>query len=246
MHQPGVEVRPLRQMNGHASFNEVFLDRRPRARRQRRSAQIGGGWAVALTTLAHERRLGAATGAPDVERRGPGRALREAAAERRSLLRALRVVPAAGRARRPGGRAAGGHRAAATIRSCARRSPGARARPGRPQWTQRRARAARALGRPPGPEGSLGKLAAQRDRPARRPGRTRADRRGVAACSSGPDSPLERDRSPRSSCRCRGVDRRRHRRDPAQHPGRARPRPAQGAAGRRDLPFRDVPKNPTR
>ena len=25
MHQPGVEVRPLRQMNEHSSFNEVFL-----------------------------------------------------------------------------------------------------------------------------------------------------------------------------------------------------------------------------
>ena len=26
MHQPGVVVRPLRQMNGYASFNEVFLN----------------------------------------------------------------------------------------------------------------------------------------------------------------------------------------------------------------------------
>ncbi len=62
MHQPGVEVRPLREMTGHAMFNEVFLtDARVRA-----DALIGGrnnGWAVANTTLMHERSgLGAGGG----------------------------------------------------------------------------------------------------------------------------------------------------------------------------------------
>ncbi len=54
MHQPGVEVRPLREMTGHAMFNETFLtDARVPA-----SAIIGAknnGWAVANTTLGHER-----------------------------------------------------------------------------------------------------------------------------------------------------------------------------------------------
>ncbi len=50
MHQPGVTVRPLREMTGRAMFNEVFLDeaRVPAAN------IIGGlnnGWAVANTTL---------------------------------------------------------------------------------------------------------------------------------------------------------------------------------------------------
>ena len=54
MHQPGVEVRPIRQMNDHSSFNEVFLNdvRIPHANVV---GDVGGGWAVARGTLAHER-----------------------------------------------------------------------------------------------------------------------------------------------------------------------------------------------
>ncbi len=54
MHQPGIEVRPLREMTGHAMFNETFLT----DARVPDSAIIGGlnhGWAVANTTLGHER-----------------------------------------------------------------------------------------------------------------------------------------------------------------------------------------------
>ncbi|MDG2428336.1 MAG: acyl-CoA dehydrogenase family protein [Acidimicrobiales bacterium] len=54
MDQPGIEVRPLREMTGQALFNEVFLDEA----RVPADAVIGGlgaGWAVANTTLAFER-----------------------------------------------------------------------------------------------------------------------------------------------------------------------------------------------
>jgi alkylation response protein AidB-like acyl-CoA dehydrogenase len=69
MHAPGVEVRPLRQMNGDAHFTEVFFDHAPVDDRDRIGA-VGDGWRVALTTLAHER---GAVGSPggsflDVER----------------------------------------------------------------------------------------------------------------------------------------------------------------------------------
>jgi alkylation response protein AidB-like acyl-CoA dehydrogenase len=54
MDQPGVEARPLRQMNGSAEFDEVFLtDARVPA--DRLIGELGGGWKVAQTTLAHER-----------------------------------------------------------------------------------------------------------------------------------------------------------------------------------------------
>jgi alkylation response protein AidB-like acyl-CoA dehydrogenase len=54
MDQPGVEVRPLRQMNGEAHFSEVFLDG-ARVRDADRIGDVGGGWGVALATLAYER-----------------------------------------------------------------------------------------------------------------------------------------------------------------------------------------------
>ncbi|WP_328810502.1 acyl-CoA dehydrogenase family protein [Rhodococcus sp. NBC_00294] len=54
MHAPGVTVRPLRQMNGHTSFNEVFLDDVVIADSERLGA-VDDGWRVALTTLMNER-----------------------------------------------------------------------------------------------------------------------------------------------------------------------------------------------
>jgi alkylation response protein AidB-like acyl-CoA dehydrogenase len=54
MRQPGVEVRPLREMTGHAMFNEVFLDG-ARVHDGLRLGDVGAGWAVANTTLGFER-----------------------------------------------------------------------------------------------------------------------------------------------------------------------------------------------
>jgi alkylation response protein AidB-like acyl-CoA dehydrogenase len=54
MRQPGVEVRPLKQMNGHASFNEVFMTNAVVAAKDLIGGE-GNGWAVAATTLSFER-----------------------------------------------------------------------------------------------------------------------------------------------------------------------------------------------
>jgi alkylation response protein AidB-like acyl-CoA dehydrogenase len=54
MHAPGVEIRPLRQMTGGASFNEVFFTE-VRVRDDHRLGDVNNGWNVALTTLMNER-----------------------------------------------------------------------------------------------------------------------------------------------------------------------------------------------
>jgi alkylation response protein AidB-like acyl-CoA dehydrogenase len=54
MTQPGVEVRPLRQMTGEAEFNEVFITDANVADADR-IGEVGQGWTVSMATLMNER-----------------------------------------------------------------------------------------------------------------------------------------------------------------------------------------------
>jgi alkylation response protein AidB-like acyl-CoA dehydrogenase len=158
MRQAGVEVRPLQQMNRHASFNEVFMtDARIPATHV--IGEPNNGWPVALTTLSFERRASifmrprfAAT--PD-----RGRAVHEAAAEAEEYFKTYSWYPQrAGRADLvvDVARATGRDRDPVMRQKLAALHTLQHVN----QWTAMRALAARRAGRPPGPEGSLAKLAA--------------------------------------------------------------------------------------
>ena len=54
MHSPGIEIRPITQINGGRGFNEVFFTD-VRIPDDQRISEIGNGWAVAITTLMNER-----------------------------------------------------------------------------------------------------------------------------------------------------------------------------------------------
>jgi alkylation response protein AidB-like acyl-CoA dehydrogenase len=154
MHQPGVEARPVRQMNFHSSFNEVFLSG-ARVPHTHVIGTPGEGWRVALTTLAHERRFGS------IRRRHfepvAGRVLAEAELESAEYFRVYEWYPQRGGRvdlLRP--------RATDTAQDgdavVRQRVADVLAMQQIQQWTARRAQAARTLGRAPGAEGSIGKL----------------------------------------------------------------------------------------
>jgi alkylation response protein AidB-like acyl-CoA dehydrogenase len=68
MATPGIEVRPLRQMTGGSSFNEVFLTD-VRIPRENVMGEVNEGWRVTMTTLGHERSMsGGPSPFPQLER----------------------------------------------------------------------------------------------------------------------------------------------------------------------------------
>jgi len=130
MQAPGVEIRPIRQMNGGAGFNEVFFTD-VRVPDENRVGGIDDGWRCAITTLMNERAAiggGAATG-PSFE----------------DLLRLARRLPGSGHNRL----------ADADVRQTLAdfyiRSRGL-------EFTRYRTLTALSRGVTPGPESSLGKL----------------------------------------------------------------------------------------
>jgi alkylation response protein AidB-like acyl-CoA dehydrogenase len=187
MKQPGVSVHPLRQMNHHASFNQVFLTDAIMPPEMIVSTE-GDGWTVTNTTLMHERRgadglRGQAKGSDR-----PGRAYDEERAEIATTLEPYRWYPQrAGRVDMILPRA---------IETGAIHDPVVRQEVARvlvmakcAEFTARRARAAKEQGKPQGPEGSLGKLAASVV--ARAAARVHTQITGAASLLAGPEAPAD-------------------------------------------------------
>jgi alkylation response protein AidB-like acyl-CoA dehydrogenase len=166
--QPGIEIRPIRQMDGEAHFNEIFFTdaRVPDAN------IVGGlnnGWPMAAATLAHERTAFFGGGAGGFGAVPPGLkagfldqpvgdVVALLAAGRREEGAALKLGDAADLmielARRMG------RTADPVVRQ---RLAGLYAAQEAARFTAMRARAAAQAGRPPGAESSVGKLIATRN-----------------------------------------------------------------------------------
>jgi len=156
--QPGVDVQPLKQMNGHASFNQVFFTDAI-VPSENLVAGVGDGWKVAMTTLAHERRGADGLNSPSKRGTRVGRIHAEERAELETANQPYKWYPQrAGRVDLVIERAkeTGANKDLVVRQEIAKLMILARSA----EWTARRARAAQRQGRPQGPEGSLGKLAA--------------------------------------------------------------------------------------
>jgi alkylation response protein AidB-like acyl-CoA dehydrogenase len=186
MHQPGVEVRPLRQMNGHASFNQVFFTDAV-VPGDHLVGRLGDGWKVAMTTLAHERRSFGGDRSTAAAARQSGRIYDELRREIEIQNEPYKWYPQrAGRVDLvlPRARATGRIEDPVVRQEIARLLILSHTA----QWTANRARAAQALGQPAGPEGSLGKLAASNV--ARQAARVHTLIAGADAMLAGADGPL--------------------------------------------------------
>jgi alkylation response protein AidB-like acyl-CoA dehydrogenase len=131
LHQPGVDIRPLRHLGGEIDFNEVFLDRAVVPDSMRVGA-VGAGWKVAAATLSGERQMVAGAGSGGVDRIG-GRGIEHVLALARTRDRARDPLV----------------RDELTRLYCEERVR---------EWTNQRVRATARAGRAPGPESSIGKV----------------------------------------------------------------------------------------
>jgi alkylation response protein AidB-like acyl-CoA dehydrogenase len=156
MCQDGVAARPIQQMNFRNSFNEVFLtDARVPAGNM--VGAEGAGWKVARGTLAHERSF-ATQRTVRFTRDATGRVIDEAKLEAAEYLKTYEWYP-----QRMGRVDLVVERAKTTglsdDRVLRQEMADVLSLQLASEWTAGRAKASRELGRPPGSEGSIGKLA---------------------------------------------------------------------------------------
>jgi alkylation response protein AidB-like acyl-CoA dehydrogenase len=137
LHQPGVDIRPLRHIGGEVDFNAVFLDG-ARVPDGQRVGDVGSGWNVANATLSGERQMVSGGGSGGVDRiGGSGIGYVVQLARRRS------------EAGGPGGWDDPVRRDQIMRLYCEERVR---------EWTNLRVRAQSRAGRAPGPESSVGKV----------------------------------------------------------------------------------------
>ncbi len=137
MHEPGVEVRPLRHITGEIDFNEVFLDG-ARVPDSQRVGEVNAGWKVGNATLSGERQMVSGSGSGGVDRIGGG------GAERLVLL-ARRI-------------STDGHPGGWDDPLVRQRLMQVLSEERIRNWTNQRIRAGVKAGRSPGPESSVGKV----------------------------------------------------------------------------------------